>query len=110
MSIHPGMGRNADRWHLLRRLERLEAENKLLRSGVHPHAEAPRPDFAAMQRAVDTPLVPASNQLEEAREIIRGLLLSADCEWENQKLGHDWAEACQAAREFMLETTREPQK
>jgi len=32
---------------------------------------------------------------------LRDLLASADCEWENRRGGHDWADACQQAREVL---------
>jgi hypothetical protein len=36
----------------------------------------------------------------EARieQALRNLLMSADCTWEQRRLGHDWAEACESAR------------
>ena len=37
-------------------------------------------------------------RIKELGETIRDLLLSADCTWEERKEGHDWAEACVAAR------------
>lgn len=40
-------------------------------------------------------------QMRSARQIIRDLLQSADCEWENKNQGHDWAQACVAARQYL---------
>ena len=40
----------------------------------------------------------SDTRAETAEAALRGLLLSADCEWENQRLGHDWHEACVEAR------------
>ena len=36
--------------------------------------------------------------MEAVYHALRGLLLSADCAWEERNEGHDWAEACQKAR------------
>jgi len=49
-------------------------------------------------------------RLERAalRQAIRDLLMSADCEWENKRLGHDWAEACDAARVLLAPATVVP--
>ena len=32
---------------------------------------------------------------------LRDLLMSAESEWENKRLGHDWAEACESTRELL---------
>ena len=32
---------------------------------------------------------------------LRDLLMSADCEWENKRQGHDWAEACESTRKLL---------
>jgi hypothetical protein len=41
-------------------------------------------------------------RLREERDRIAGalraMLLSADCTWEERRLGHDWAETCDASR------------
>ncbi len=39
-------------------------------------------------------------EAREARlkQALRDLLMSADCTWEERREGHDWAEACEAAR------------
>ena len=36
--------------------------------------------------------------IEQMREALRLALQSADAEWENQDLGHDWPEACKSMR------------
>ena len=44
----------------------------------------------------------ASKEREaKLRATIRYLLLSADCSWEENNEGHDWAQACQMAREVL---------
>jgi len=40
-------------------------------------------------------------RLAEAKIQIRNLLLSADAMWEEQRMGHDWAESCKEARAFI---------
>jgi hypothetical protein len=37
-------------------------------------------------------------RVRELRDCISNLLLSADVSWEEQRLGHDWAETCEGAR------------
>ena len=42
--------------------------------------------------------------LERIRKLeaaLHGLLLSADCTWEERGEGHDWPEACQVARKAL---------
>ena len=36
--------------------------------------------------------------LEEVRQAAMGMLLSADAEWEEKDMGHDWGSACDAFR------------
>ena len=38
------------------------------------------------------------SRVQALEDALRGLLLSADCGWEERNEGHDWAEACTAAR------------
>lgn len=35
------------------------------------------------------------------REALKGMLLSADCRWEELREGHDWPEACEKARKAL---------
>jgi hypothetical protein len=44
----------------------------------------------------------AEAEVKGLREALKGLLLSADCEWENRNMGHDWPVACKTAREALL--------
>jgi len=44
------------------------------------------------------------SRLATVKRALRNLLLSADCTWEEQRLGHDWAEACEAARAALSPT------
>lgn len=45
------------------------------------------------------------DEVAKLRSVIRELLLSADCTWEENSEGHDWPEACTAAREALKEAT-----
>lgn len=40
----------------------------------------------------------------EPLEALKGLLLSADCAWEERREGHDWHEACECARKAIAES------
>jgi hypothetical protein len=42
------------------------------------------------------------------REALRGLLLSADCAWEERHGGHDWPEAVAAARAALVSPSPRP--
>jgi hypothetical protein len=42
-------------------------------------------------------------------EALRGLLLSADCSWEEQGGGHDWPEACEEARAALATVAPTPE-
>jgi hypothetical protein len=46
-------------------------------------------------------LAAAQKREKRLRRMIRDLLLSADCTWEERNEGHDWAEMCQAARKLL---------
>ena len=43
-------------------------------------------------------LVALIADVQALKLVIRNLLLSADCTWEAENRGHDWAEACAEAR------------
>jgi hypothetical protein len=45
------------------------------------------------------------SRLATVEGALRDLLLSADCTWEERRLGHDWAEACEAARAALSPAT-----
>lgn len=58
-----------------------------------------------MSEPKHTPGPDMAAQIESDRAIIaellaalKGLLLSADASWEDNRGGHDWPEACEAAR------------
>lgn len=59
---------------------------------------------AVLVAAVDALKAQPARRFVEAEKVskleqaLRDMLASADCEWENRKQGHDWAEACQQAR------------
>lgn len=48
-------------------------------------------------------LADTKDERDRLREVVKNLLLSADCEWENRNIGHDWADACAAARSELQE-------
>lgn len=47
--------------------------------------------------------------VERLSDALRGMLLSADCSWENNNQGHDWPEACEKAR-AALRVTQQREK
>jgi hypothetical protein len=60
----------------------------------------------------NTKLIASAPALLAERDVLRqaliDLLASADASWEERRLGHDWAEACEAARaalNFKMEST-----
>jgi hypothetical protein len=69
------------------RVSELEAsEARLIAEGQREIAEA----RAEVERL--------RSRLATVEGALRDLLLSADCTWEERRLGHDWADACEAAR------------
>jgi len=42
-----------------------------------------------------------AERVRKLEAALRGLLLSADCSWEERGEGHDWQEACEAARKLL---------
>ncbi len=52
-------------------------------------------DAVAEEKAEVERLLEANSELVLA---LRGLIMSADAMWEDKNLGHDWPEACAAAR------------
>lgn len=42
-------------------------------------------------------------KLEGLKSVIIGLLMSADCTWEERNEGHDWPEAVQFARQALAD-------
>ena len=43
------------------------------------------------------------DRLGEANTVVRHLMLSADANWELERMGHDWADACEEARAFLAQ-------
>lgn len=66
----------------------------MLRAGAEQAKRADE-NMAAMQRR--------AARIEKLEQTIRDLLASADCTWEERRLGHDWADACEAARAALAE-------
>ena len=63
-----------------------------------------RTALARMKDAYDN----KSEEIQQWRDMcrrmdlqLRELLMSADCEWENKRQGHDWAEACESTRKLL---------
>jgi hypothetical protein len=56
---------------------------------------------AAKEMTIEAQLQAAQQEVERARVVIKHLLLSADAGGEMDRAGHDWAEACQEARDFL---------
>jgi hypothetical protein len=50
----------------------------------------------------------ARTEGERLRAVLRGLLLSADCAWEERHGGHDWPEAVAAARAALVSPSPRP--
>jgi hypothetical protein len=44
---------------------------------------------------------------DRLREVLKNMLKSADCMWEDRDMGHDWPEACQQARAALQEDSDE---
>jgi hypothetical protein len=44
---------------------------------------------------------------DRLREVLKNMLKSADCMWEDRDMGHDWPEACQQARAELQEDSDE---
>jgi hypothetical protein len=40
-------------------------------------------------------------RVQMLEDVIRTMLLSADCSWEERNEGHDWREACEFARKAL---------
>lgn len=54
-------------------------------------------------------LAAAKAEIARKDAALRGLLLSADCSWEENNEGHDWKEACNEARKALAATQPEQQ-
>jgi hypothetical protein len=48
-------------------------------------------------------LLALTEEVLRLREALGDLLLSADASWETNDMGHDWRDACKAARAMLLE-------
>ena len=78
-------------------IERLRSRNKILDTAIAEMTEE-QAALCAEEQSI-TELVATKNKLiEQMREALTEALQSADSEWENKNLGHDWKYACEQMR------------
>jgi len=64
----------------------------------------------ALLRRVNAEVEMLRQENERYRQVIKDLLMSADCTWEERNEGHDWPEACDQARKALGGATHEVDK
>lgn len=97
--------------NLQEEVSRLTVENEELRSRAMKYAreagyyEAQCRSLTKVRAQISKVMGPvheeAVREISDLRAALRNLLLSADSMWEERRMGHDWAEAMQAARKAL---------